>query len=170
MKRTWYTEGRLLLSLLLISVLMLPACGYSLHRQSDLPFTEIEIGRIENRTFEPKLQDKLHAALSEEFMKNGVMVNPGAGIRISAVIHAFEMTILSEKQDLVTEYRVNINTDFTVEDVNKKRTEYKNISSPFIVSLTTPDDLGRLLGMKELAEKKALKDAAMRIVGGLIYR
>jgi hypothetical protein len=162
--------GQLLLSFILISAIMLPGCGYNLYRQSQLPFTEIEIGRIENRTFEPKLQDKLHAALSEEFMKNGILVSPGAGTKISAVVYAFEMTVLSEKQDFTTEYRVDIHADFVIEDSNKKKTEHKDISSPFIVSFTTPDDLGRLLGIKELAEKKALEDTAMRVVGALIYK
>jgi hypothetical protein len=158
------------MALFILSASMLQGCGYNIYRQSDLPFTEIEIGKIENRTFEPKLQDKLHAALSEEFLKHGIKVKSGGQRKISAVIHVFAMTILSEKQDFTTEYRVDIQADFILEDVDSKTTEHKNISSPFIVSLTTPDDLGRLLGLKELAEKRALEDTAMRIVGALIYK
>jgi len=169
MRKTAIIPGRLLGFFILIAI-MLPGCGYNIYRQGNLPFTEIEIGLIDNRTFEPKLQDKLHAALSEEFVKHGIAVKSGGATKISAVIHVFAMTILSEKQDFTTEYRVDIHTDFIVEDKNKKRAEHKNISSPFIVSLTTPDDLGRLLGMKELAEKRAMEDIAMRIVGVLVYK
>ena len=74
MKRKHGIAGRLILWSVLAGAFLLSGCGYSVHRQSDLPFSEIQIGTIENKTLEPKLQDKLHTALTEEFMQNGIMV------------------------------------------------------------------------------------------------
>lgn len=153
----------------LVTGLLLSGCGYSVHRQSELPFSEIQIGTIENKTLEPKLQDKLHKALTEEFMKNGIMVSPFADTKLSAVVHTFDMTILSEKEEITIEYRVFMRADFTLEDKTGKK-EFRNIDSPFIVSFASSEDISTLLAKKELAEVKAMKDVAMRIAGALIYR
>jgi outer membrane lipopolysaccharide assembly protein LptE/RlpB len=153
----------------LVTGLLLSGCGYSIYGHSELPFTAIQIRTIENKTLEPKLQDKLHKALTEEFMKNGIMVSPVADTKLSAVIHTFDMTVLSEKQGIAIEYRVVIRADFTVEDKEGKK-ELKKIDSPFIVSFVSSEDISTLLAKKELAEERALKDVAMRIVGALIYK
>ncbi len=154
----------------LLTGLQLSGCGYSVYTHSDLPFKEIKIGTIENKTLEPKLQDKLHAALTEEFMKNGIMVNPYAETKISAVINKFDMTALSEKTGITLEYRVIIDADFIVEDKDGRKKEFKKIESPFIVSFGSAEDLSALLAEKELVEEKAMSDVAMRIIGALIYK
>jgi hypothetical protein len=153
----------------LVVGLLLSACGYSVHRQSDLPFKEIQIGTIENKTLEPKLQDKLYAALAEEFMKNGIRVVPSAERKISAAVHTFDMTVLAEKNEVAVEYLVVIKADFIFEEKDGQKKPLKNIDSPFIVSLLSSDDLSALLAKKELVEEQALRDVAMRVVGALIY-
>ncbi len=153
----------------LLTGLLLSGCGYSIHRQADLPFTEIQIGKIENNTLEPKLQDKLHQALTEEFMKNGIMVSPVADKKLSAVVHTFDMVILSEKEEITIDFRIFIRADFTLEDRSGKK-EFRNIESPFFVSFASSEALSTLLAKRDLAEEKAMKDVAMRIVGALIYR
>lgn len=156
----------------LLTGLLLSGCGYKVYGHSDLPFTEIKIGKIENKTLEPKLQDKLYAALTEEFMKNGIMVSPYAGTKISAVLHKFDMPVFSEKSNIAVEYRILINADFTVEYKDGRKKELKKIDSPFIVSFSSPEseDLASLLANKELLEERAMRDVAMRIVGALIYK
>ena len=160
--------GRLILWSILASAYLLSGCGYSVHRQSDLPFSEIQIGTIENKTLEPKLQDKLHTALTEEFMQNGITVRPDADTKLSVVIQDFDMKILSEKQEITVQYRIFIRADFTLVYKNGK-TEIKNIDTPFIVTLTASNALNKLLATKELAEEQAMRDVAMRLVGTLIY-
>lgn len=156
------------LTLFLCSVIA--GCGYSIHRHADLPFTEIKIGRIENKTLEPKLQDKLHRALTEEFLKQGISVEPEAELELKGIIHHFQMSGLSEKSGVIVEYQVNITADFSLTDQKGAVKKLKNIKSPFIVSFSGSQDLGLLLANRDLAEEKAARDVAMQIVRELIYQ
>lgn len=145
-------------------------CGYTIHGQGSLPFREISIGMLENRTLEPKLQDKLFKALTEEFLKQGVVVTPSAAMQITGVIKQFEMISLSEKKDVTVEYRVNIVADFRVKENDGKVRDLRKISSPFIVSFSGAGDIGSLIASKEPAEDRVMADVAMEVVGALIYK
>jgi len=170
MRREHRISGLLILCVGLLAGLLLSGCGYSVYTHSDLPFKEIKIETIENKTLEPKLQDKLYAALTEEFVKNGITVNPYAETKISAVIHKFDMTVLSEKKEITIEYRILINADFFVEYKDGGKKEFRKIDSPFIVSLASSEDLATLLAKKDLVEERAMRDVSMRIIGTLIYK
>ncbi len=146
------------------------SCGYSIHSKASLPFDSIQIGKIENKTLEPKLQDKLYKALTEEFLKQGVSVYSDAGYRLNGTIHQFELRILSEKADIATEYEVIIKGDFKLLDPSGKVKEYKNIGSPFIVSFSGFGSLNELIASRELASERAMRDMAMEIVATIIYR
>jgi outer membrane lipopolysaccharide assembly protein LptE/RlpB len=154
----------------LFALLIINSCGYRIHRQAVLPFTEIQIGSIENRTFEPKLHDKLQRALTEEFLKQGISTLPAAPLKLNGVIHKFQMSSLSEKKGTTIEYSVNIKADFKLIDENGDTKAFKNITSPFIVSFAGSGDFGMLLANRAIAEKKALEDIAMQIVGALIFK
>jgi outer membrane lipopolysaccharide assembly protein LptE/RlpB len=145
-------------------------CGYSVHRKADLPFREITIGKIENRTLEPKLQDKLHRALVQEFAKNGIAVQPGAKARISGVINNFDMVSLSEKDDITVEYRIMVDAAFTFRDEGGSVRELKKTESPFIVSFSGSRNMADLLASRDVAEERAMADIAMEVVGRLIYQ
>lgn len=150
-------------------VLYLSGCGYRVQRRASLPFTEIKIGLIENRTFEPKLQDKLHRALTEEFLKQGLIVSPAAERTLTGVINTFQMNSISEKNGITIEYNVVVNADFTIVDGEGKVTEKKSISSPFIVSFTGSQDMGSLIASREAAEEKAARDIALEVAGALLF-
>jgi len=153
-----------------LAVAMTAGCGYSIHRKADLPFTEIRIGKIENLSLEPKLQDKLHKALVREFTKNGISVTPSVGNVLSGVVRRFEMSSLSEKKDITVEYRITIDADFTYRDNDGNVSQIKKVMSPFIISSSGSRDMALLLGSRDLAEDKAAADIAMEIVGALIYK
>jgi len=162
---------RLLTPASAVIVLLLAAgCGYSIQRHADLPYKEIAIGVIENRTLQPKLEDKLHNALVEEFLRQGITVNRNSPSKLTAVINNFEMSSLSEKEEVTIQYRVLVNADFRLVDKDGKELEIKNINSPFIVSFAGSEDLGKLLAARETAEDKALKDVASEVAGALIYK
>jgi outer membrane lipopolysaccharide assembly protein LptE/RlpB len=161
-----------LLHIVIISIAALVAagCGYSVHPQSALPQKEISIGLIDNRTMEPKLQDKLQRALTEEFMKQGIRVSRGAEYKITGTVNSFDLVGLSEKGGVTVEYRVTISAEFRLLDREGRAVAVKNISSPFIVALTDQGDLGRLLALKDTAEERAMADIAMEIVGAFMFR
>jgi len=150
--------------------LFLFGCGYTLHSKATLPFDSIRIERIENKTLEPKLQDRLYKALTEEFLKHGITVNPNAGYRLSGTINRFELNILSEKKDIAIEYEAIIKGDFRLIGPSGDTKELKNIGSPFIVSFPVSGMLEDVLARKEIASEEALRDMAMEIVGTLIYQ
>jgi len=145
-------------------------CGYSLHGKASLPFDTIRIGTIENKTVEPKLQDKLYTALTEEFLKQGITVSPDAGYKLSGTIKEFSLLVLSEKGDIAAEYEIVMKGDFTLVDPSGKQKELKNIGSPFIVSFSRPGPLEEVIAAKELASEKAIRDIAMQVVGAVIYQ
>lgn len=151
-------------------IFLLAGCGYSIHRHASLPFREINIGRIDNATVEPKLQDKLSTALTEEFTRQGILVTPEAQLNLSGRITKFQMISLSEKGGVTVEYRVIVNADFTMTDAKGKVLETRHVSSPFIVSFTGTGDLTNLLASRDVAEKKAMADLSEELVGTLIYK
>jgi hypothetical protein len=159
-----------LLFTLYSSLFTLFGCGYSLHGRASLPFDAIQIGTIENKTVEPKLQDRLYTALTEEFLRQGIAVLPDAGYRISGTIKEFSLLVLSEKGDIATDYEIIMKGDFTLVDPSGKQKELKNIGSPFIVSFSGPGSLEGLIASKELASARAIRDMAMQVVGAVIYQ
>jgi outer membrane lipopolysaccharide assembly protein LptE/RlpB len=165
------TQG-ILFNIVFISIAALACsgCGYSIHPQSALPAKEVEIGLIENMTVEPKLQDKLQKALTEEFMKQGIRVSRGAEYRITGVVNSFDLVSLSEKGGVTVEYRVAVSAEFRLFDRGGRVLMTKITSSPFIVSVTDQGDLGNLLAVKDTAEERAMADIAMEIVGAFMFR
>ena len=149
---------------------MCAGCGYSVHRHADLPYKEIGIGLIENRTLEPKLGDKLYKALAEEFLAQGIVFNNASPYKLTGVINKYGMTSLSEKNGITIEYSLQVSADFRLVDNEGKVLEIKNISSPFFVSFAGSEDLAGLLASRELAEEKAMRDIASEVVGALIYK
>lgn len=146
------------------------SCGYAIHTRASLPFHEIQIGIIENRTVEPKLQDKLYNALTDEFLRQGIAVHRGADYRLKGKIHHFELRVLSETSDVATEYEVIIKGEFTAAGPSGYVKELKDVGSPFIISFSAADNLTGLLALKELASDRAIRDMAQQIVAALIYR
>lgn len=155
--------------LVLVSLALLTACGYSVHGKASLPFTEVAIGTIENKTFEPKVQDKLYRALAEEFMKNGIQVRNTAPHTITAIVRTFEMHVLSEKKDIAVEYSITIAADFLIREPNGNVRPLKNIRSPFLVTVTESAALETLLARKEIAQERAMHDISLEVIGALIY-
>ncbi|MBA4372698.1 MAG: hypothetical protein C0402_07510 [Thermodesulfovibrio sp.] len=163
-----YRSSFLYLSLFVM--IILHGCGYHLYSQASLPFREIAIDTIENRTVEPGLQDMLHRAVVEEFTRQGISVNPSARQRLSAVVQKFDMPSLSEKDGFSREYRIVVGVDFTLTDEHGQKRYIKNLGSPFMAPFAGADELGRLLASKRIAVEGALRDVAQQLIGLLIYK
>ena len=90
---------RMLLSATLL-LLVFSGCGYRLQGRESLPFEVIAIERIENKTVEPKLEDRLYDALAEELLRKGISVHPDAGYKLSGSINRFDLRLLSEQYNV----------------------------------------------------------------------
>ena len=152
----------------MLLALCLFGCGYTLHGKAALPFDAIQIERIENRTLEPKLQDRFHRVITEEFLKHGVTISPNADYKLSGTINFFEMYVLAER-DVAVEYEVVMRGDFKLVGPSGDTKDIKGVGSPFIVSFPGSGLLEDVLALKELASDRALRDMATEIVGILIY-
>jgi hypothetical protein len=149
--------------------LFLVGCGYTLHNRAAFPFDAIQVERIENKTVEPKLQDRLYRALTEEFLKYGVHVLPSADYKLSATINLFELHVISEKKDVAVEYEAVIKGDFKLVGPSGVTKTFKNVGSPFIVSFPSSALLEDVIAFKEVASERALRNMTMEVVGVLIY-
>jgi len=158
------------LGLLAVSCIILSAfaCGYKLHGKASLPFREISIESIENRTDEPKLQDKLYRSLTDEFLSQGIGVQSGAGYRLQGKITLFELRILSEAADVATEYEIIMKADFIITDGPGNVREIRDIGSPFFISFPGSGQLSNILSLRELASERAVRDMARQTVAALI--
>jgi hypothetical protein len=145
-------------------------CGYTIHGKASLPFDAIQIGTIGNKTFEPKLQDRLYQALTEEFLRQGVSVSPVAGNKITGSINRFDMRVIAEKGDIAADYEVIITGDFKLSDPAGKEQEFKNIGSPFIVSFSGTGPMADMIASKEAASDKAIRNMASEIIAVLFYK
>jgi len=153
-------------------LLSLSGCGYSVYQGSSFPFDSVRIGRIVNVTPEPKLQDKLHIALTEEFLRHGIDVTDSSENVLSGTITEFTLRILSERGEFATEYEAVITGNFTFTDREGRIKELKNISSPFIESFSGEKATGKIaqiVGAKENTAETALRGLSMMIVSELIY-
>lgn len=159
-------------SLLLTAVLLvfaLSGCGYTLQTKANLPFDAITIGSIENRTLEPKLQDRLNRALAETFMEYGFRIVPNARYRLDCDITNFSMKTLSEKELTAVEYEVSIRAVFRLLDAEKDSVKQIVVDNPFVTSLSAVGTLQTIMSGKELASERALKDIAGEVARRIIY-
>ncbi len=158
------------LNLLLITccALLVPACGYTLHGRGNLPFQSVAIGKIVNRTYEPRLEDRMLAALADELMKSGFLIDGSSGHRISGSITFFELKTLSEKAGAAAEYEVIIRGDFRLTDPGGKARELRN-RGVSIVSFPSVGDLQNVMALKETAIERALRDLSSEITASVVY-
>ena len=57
--------------MILVLALFIYSCGYRVVGSSFLPFESINIKHVKNETYEPRLEERLHLALSKEFINQG---------------------------------------------------------------------------------------------------
>jgi hypothetical protein len=154
----------------LLIALCLFGCGYTLQSRTKLPFDSVQIEGIENKTVEPKLQDKFYRAVTEEFLKRGISVQSRADHKLSGTIKHYELHVLSERKDVAVEYEVLMKGDFKLVGPSGHAREIKDIGSPFIVSFPVSGPLEDVLALKEVASDRAIRDMAMEVVAALIYQ
>ncbi len=151
------------------SLLTLSGCGYILQGRDTLPLTSVKIGRIENRTFEPKLEDKFQKALADELIRNGIMISKSARHVISGTINDFSLKPLSEKEGVASEYEVIIKANFFLTFPDGKVKELRN-SGVFTVSFSGSGNIENIVAAKEQAAETAMRNLASEIRAGIVYQ
>ena len=166
------TEGAMhngVLILILVLGISFSGCGYTIQGKKNLPFQTIAINKIVNKTFEPKLEDKMQIALVNELMVDGFMIDNSSGYKINGTITQFELSTFSEKSGVATEYQVIIKGDFKLIDPSGKAKELRN-HGVFIVSFSSSEQLQSVIAQKELATVRALQDLSSEIVASIMYQ
>lgn len=154
--------------LLLCACSLLAGCGYTIYGKADLPFQSVGIVKIINKTFEPKLEDRMQRALVDELMKTGFVIDNSADYKINGVITSFALSTLSEKAGVAVEYEVIIRGDFKLIDPAGKSRDLRN-RGVFIVSFSSVGALQNVIALKEQATEIALKDLCSEIVASIMY-
>jgi outer membrane lipopolysaccharide assembly protein LptE/RlpB len=166
--RSGFVSPWRLFALLVTAVLC--GCGYTLQTKSNLPFDTVAIGTIENRTFEPKLQDRLSVILADTFMEYGIRVVPSSSHVVQAVVTHFDLKTLSEIDLTTSEYQVTITGDFTLLDRETgTAVPLMKLQSPYLTYFFATGVIENVLAQKELATDRALRDLSQELVRRIIY-
>ncbi len=149
-------------------VLFATGCGYTIHGKADLPFQSVGIGKIINKTFEPKLEDRLQRALVDELETQGFVIDNSSDHKIDGTITSFTLSTLSEKSGVAVEYEVVIKGSFKLIDPSGKPKDLRN-HGVFIVSFPSVGALQNVVALKEQATEKALRDLSSELVASIMY-
>lgn len=144
-------------------------CGYKIQSISNLSFDAIAIGKIENRTLEPRLQDRLSRALAERFMQYGCKIDPHARYKIEGEITGFEINPVAEKAVTAIQYIVIARADFKLIDTIDGSVMTFSIYNPFSVYFSSAGSLQEIIAQKEIAAGRALDDLSQEVVRRIIY-
>jgi hypothetical protein len=155
--------------LLTVYCLLFFGCGYTVQTKANLPFDTIAVGKLENKTFEPKLQDRFSRSLAETFAEYGFRVNSSARYRLEGEITKFELEPLVEQNLVAAQYKVVIKANFRLIDTASGRSVPLVADSPFITYFSSTERLENVLAQKELSTVSALKNLSQEVVRAIMY-
>jgi hypothetical protein len=144
-------------------------CGYTIQTKANLPFDTIAVGKLENKTFEPKLQDRFSRSLAETFSEYGFRVSSSARYRLEGEITKFELEPLVEQNLVAIQYKVVIKANFRLIDTATGRSIPLVADSPFITYFGASGKLENVLAQKELSTVSALKNLSHEVVRAIVY-
>ena len=168
--RKGYDRYFITCNLLLVTcyVLLFSSCGYHMVGSSFLPFDSINIKHIDNRTYEPRLEEKLHNALSEEFINQGIKTEgPSADIALEATITRFELGAIGAVDESVREQEIIMFVDIKVMDKGDV-IQFKSIGSPVLITFQTTGTVSQTVDLRDRATIKASREIAKDIVSRII--
>ncbi|MFO0752453.1 MAG: LPS assembly lipoprotein LptE [Thermodesulfovibrionales bacterium] len=164
------TRASVLLPALFVAIcLFVGGCGYTLQTKADLPFEAISLGRIGNRTTEPKLQDQFNRLLAETLSEYGFLVTRSARYSLEGEVRQFLLKPSVELSSVATQYQVIIRASFRLVDRETGRVTPVLADSPYITYFNSVGKLESVLAQKELSSRDALKNLSQAIVMTIIY-
>jgi len=165
-----YTAQLLLKGMVLLFVLFISSCGYRVVGSSLLPFDSLNIKHIENKTYEPRLEESLHSALSKEFINQGIKVNKAnADVALEVTVTSFTLGMIGAVDDAIKEHELIMTVDIRIVDKGKV-TEFKSMRSPIKITFQAIGSVSDAVVQKDRAIDKASSEIAKEIVGRIILK
>ena len=156
--------------MVLVLLLFLTSCGYRVVGSNFLPFDSINIKHVENKTYEPRLEESLHMALSKEFINQGIEVTiSGDDVVLEVTVIAFELGVVGAVDETIKEQELIMKADIRIIDKGKT-TEFKSMKSQIKITFQTTGTVTDAVVQKEAAIDKASSEIAKEIVGRIILK
>ncbi|MDO8281373.1 MAG: LPS assembly lipoprotein LptE [Thermodesulfovibrionia bacterium] len=156
--------------LLVFPFLLISSCGYSIIGSKNLPFNSITIRQVQNNTYEPRLEDRLHYALSKEFLAHGVKVmSAGGDVSLDTTIATFMLSTIAAVDERVKEQELLLRVDMRLTD-NGSITEFTSVESPIRITFETTGSVSEYVVQKQRAIDKAFTEISREIVSRIIIR
>jgi outer membrane lipopolysaccharide assembly protein LptE/RlpB len=150
--------------------LLLISCGYHMTGSKLLPFNSVTIRPVQNKTYEPRLEERLHNALSDEFIDQGIEVKTSGGdVELQAAITSFQLGAIGAVDETVKEQEIIMRVDIKLTDKDRV-TEFKRMRSPIKITFESVGNVSQSVANKERATDKASREIAREIIGKIIMR
>ena len=147
---------------------MLYSCGYKMIGSSYLPFNSITIKPVQNNTYEPGLEERLHNSLSSEFTNQGIDVKlTGGEVALEASVTSFQLGAVGAVDETIKEQELIMRADVKVID-NGNVIEFNAMQSPIKITFQSTGTVSQSVAEKERATDKAAREIAKEIVSRII--
>ena len=125
-----------------------------------LPFNSVTIKPVQNKTYEPRLEEKLYNALAYEFIRQGIEVkNSGGDVGLEAIIRTFQLGAIGSVNERVKEQTIIMKVDMKLIE-GKTVTEFSQMESPIKITFETEGSVSDSVAQKEKSADKACKEIA----------
>lgn len=144
------------------------SCGYRMVGSRLLPFNSITIKPVKNNTYEPKLEDRMHKALSNEFTYQGIEVKTAnAAADLESTVTTFALGAVAAVDETVKEQQIIMHVDLKLITDGKVK-EFKGMASPIKITFQSVGTVSESVARKEIAADKACREIAKEIVSRII--
>jgi len=148
--------------------LLVLSCGYRFIGSGSLPFDSVTIRPVMNKTYEPKLEERMHMALSQEFINQGMEVKAAASDAVlETTIITFALGAVAAVDETVKEQEIIMHVDLRLTS-NGKTTEFNSVASPIKITFQSTGTVRESVAHKEAAADKACREIAKEIVSKII--
>ncbi len=151
-------------------VLFLVSCGYHMTGSRLLPFNSVTIKPVKNKTYEPHLEERMHNALSNEFINQGIEVrSSGGNVELQATVINFQLGAVGAVDEKVKEQEIIMQVNIKLIDKDRI-TEFKSMSSPIKITFESAGSVAESVANKEQLTDKASREIARELIGQIIMR
>jgi hypothetical protein len=156
--------------LILIFSFAVTSCGYRVVGSTPLPFRSVAIKHIQNDTYEPRLEERLHNALSTEFIHQGIEVTAGEGdAELQATVTEYILGAVAAIDDVVKEQEITMVVDIKFIDSDRVL-EFKSMVSPIKITFQATGDISDSVAQQERATDKACSEIATELVSRIMIQ